>query len=41
MLGARIPAAMVLHTPLVDALILLTFFVVFMVPGVALFTKRD
>jgi ABC-type multidrug transport system permease subunit len=41
MLGARMPAAMVLHAPLVDALVLLAFFVAFMVPGVALFTKRD
>jgi hypothetical protein len=32
---------MVLHTPLVDALILVAFFVAFLAPGVALFKKQD
>lgn len=41
MLGARMPASMVLHAPAVDALVLVAFFVAFMVPGVALFAKRD
>jgi ABC-2 type transport system permease protein len=41
MLGSSVPAAMTLHAPLVDALILVAFFVAFLAPGVALFRKRD
>ena len=41
MLGARLPSALVLHAPWVDALVLIAIFVVLMVPGVALFRKRD
>jgi ABC-2 type transport system permease protein len=41
MLAGRVPATMILHSPAVDALILVAFFVAFLTPGVALFTKRD
>jgi ABC-2 type transport system permease protein len=41
MLSGQVPAAMVLHAPLIDALILVVIFVVFLTPGVALFAKRD
>jgi ABC-2 type transport system permease protein len=40
-LAGELPSSMLLHPAGVDALILLAFFVVFLVPGVMLFSKQD
>ena len=40
-LGAKLPIAMALHSTAIDVLILLVLFVVFVAPGVLLFTKQD
>jgi ABC-2 type transport system permease protein len=40
-IGRALPAAMTLHTPVVDVAILCVLFVAFLAPGVLLFNKQD
>jgi ABC-2 type transport system permease protein len=40
-LAGKLPATYALHPPAIDVLILIGFFVLFLVPGVALFSKQD
>lgn len=40
-LGSALPASMTLHSPVVDAFILLALTAIFLAPGVALFSKQD
>ncbi len=41
LLPGKLPAAFTLHHPAVDVLFLLGFFIVFLIPAVALFSKQD